>query len=205
MYSSDEEEKNFPEILQQKENYGFKWNKLDFEDENPYVFHDSKLDLKKEKIFDLWENEFDIDKKVHINEQSQIHYECNNRCLPFLLRIENINGMIQKGRDLKRIHYFKPTAIGQTELIYEIFAKFEDKIYDYLKIEHNQLLDDGLIRLTCTQRLPQNKVTYFRNLIVCFERVEKVLHRKKEKYCLIARIIDGEILLPKKLYNSISE
>ena len=69
MYSSDEEEKNVPEILQQKENYGFKWNKLDFEDENPYVFHDSKLDLKKEKNFDLWENEFNIDKKVHINEQ----------------------------------------------------------------------------------------------------------------------------------------
>ena len=59
-------------------------------------------------------------------------------------------------------------------------------MFDYLKIEHNQLLDDGLIRLTGTQRLPQNKVTYFRNLIVCFERVEKVLHRKKEKYCLIA-------------------
>ena len=71
------------------------------------VFHDSKLDLKKEKIFHLWENQFDIDKKVHINEQSQIHYQYNNRCLPFLLRIENINGMIQKGRDLKRIHYFK--------------------------------------------------------------------------------------------------
>ena len=158
MYSSDEE-KNFPEILQQKESYGFKWNKLDFKDENPYVFLDSKLDLKKEKIFDLWEIEFDIDKNVHINEQSQIHYEYNNRCLPYLLRIENINVMIQKGRDLKRIHYFKPTAIGQTELIYKMFAKFEDKIYNYLKIEHNQLLDDGLIRLTGTQRLPQNKVT----------------------------------------------
>ena len=41
MYSSDDEEKNFPEILQQKENYGFKWNKT--EDENPFIFHNSKL------------------------------------------------------------------------------------------------------------------------------------------------------------------
>ena len=39
------------------------------------------------------------------------------------------------------------------------------------------------------------KVIYFRNLIVCFERIEKVLHRRKEKYCFITQIISGEVLL----------
>ena len=57
MYSLDEEVEelgeNFPEILQQKENFGFKWNKLDFECENPYIFHDSILDLQKVKIFNF--------------------------------------------------------------------------------------------------------------------------------------------------------
>ena len=36
---------------------------------------------------------------------------------------------------------------------------------------------------------------YFRNLLVCFEKVEKLVHRRKERYCLVARIIYGEVLL----------
>ena len=64
-----------------------------------------------------------------------------------------------------------------------------------------------MIRLEGIQRLPINKITYFRNLIVCFEKMEKVTYRNKEKYCLAARVIDGEVLLPKKnqCYNSDSE
>ena len=54
---------------------------------------------------------------------------------------------MQRGRDLKRIHYFNPSPLIRTGLIYEIFAKFEDKIYGS-KIPHNELLDSGrLIRL----------------------------------------------------------
>ena len=36
---------------------------------------------------------------------------------------------------------------------------------------------------------------YFRNLLVCFEKVEKLVHRRKESYCLVARITYGEFLL----------
>ena len=196
MFSFDEEEKKFPELLAIKKNYSFKWEKLISEDEMPYIFQDTRLNLEGEKIFDLWENNFDIEKNVHINENLQIHYEHEQKCLPFLLRIENINGVIQRGKDLKRIYYFKPTSLIQTGLIYEISARFEEKIYDVLKIPHNELLDSGgLIRLEYAQKIPRNKVIYFRNLIVCFEKIEKVLHRRKEKYCLIARIIYGEVLL----------
>ena len=176
MYSSGDEEENFPEFLPIKKNYSFKWNKLVFEDEEPFVYHDTKLNREGGKIFDLWENEFDIEKNVHINEHSQIHYEYQQKCLPFLLKIENINGVVQCGRDLKRLVYFKPTSLVQSGLIYEIFAKFEEKIYDYLKIHHHQLLDEGLIRLVGVQKIPRNKVIYFRNLIVCFEK-RKILPR----------------------------
>ena len=58
----DEEEKEFPELLAIKKNYSFKWEKLLFENEKPYIFHDTKLNLEGEKIFDLWENNFDIEK-----------------------------------------------------------------------------------------------------------------------------------------------
>ena len=168
-----------------------------FEDE-PYIviFNDSVLDLEKKQIFDLWENNFDIEKNVHINEHLQIHYENEEKCLPFLLKIENINGVIERGRDLNRIIYFKPTSLIQSGLIYELFGKFEDKICNFLKIQRNEILDTGgLIRLNCLQKIPRDKVIYFRNLVVCFERVEKVLHRRKEKYCFITRIISGKVLL----------
>ena len=154
------------------------------------------LNFEREQIFDLWENNFDIEKNVHINEHLQIHYEHEQKCLRFLLRIENTNGVIDRGRDLNRVTYFNPTSLIQSGLIYELFAEFEDKIYDFLKIPVNELLDSGgLIRLDCIQKIPRNKVIYFRNLIVCFERIEKVLHRRKEKYCFITRIISDEVLL----------
>ena len=110
MFSSKKrEEDNFllPPI---KNDYSFKWNKLLFEDEEPFIFHDSELNLENKLIFDLWKNSFDIENKIHINDHMQIHYEHNEKCVPFILRIENINGVIERGRDLKRLHYFKPTA-----------------------------------------------------------------------------------------------
>ena len=142
-------------------------------------------------------NDFNIEKKVHINEHLQIHYQNEKEeCTPFLLKIENINGVIVRGNDLNRVIYFKPTSLVQSGLIYEIFGKFEDKIYDFLKIQPYELLDSGgLIRLNCMQKLPRNKVTYFRNLIICLERIEKILHRRKEKYCFVTRIVSGEVLL----------
>ena len=156
------------------------------------------LDLEREQIFDLWENNFDVEKKVHINEHLQIHYQNKKeeKCIPFLLKIENINGVIERGNDLNRVIYFNPTSLVQSGLIYELFAEFKDKICNFLKIQPYELLDSGgLIRLNCVQKLHRNKVIYFRNLIVCFERIEKVIHRRKEKYCFVTRIISGEVLL----------
>ena len=190
-------EKKIFELPSVKKDYSFKWNKLTLEnDPSIIIFHDSFLDLEREQIFDLWENKFNIEKNVHINEHLQIHYQNEKECIPFLLKIENISGVIERGNDLNRVVYFRPMSLIQSGLIYELFGKFEDKIHNFLKIQPYELLDSGgLIRLNCTQKLPRNKVTYFRNLIVCFERIEKVLHRRKEKYCFIVRIISGEVLL----------
>ena len=116
-FFSPNEKKNSPDekkifkLSPIKKNYSFKWNKLIFEDKVPYIFHDSMLNLEREQIFDLWENNFDVEKNVHINEHLQIHYKHEQKCLPFLLRIENINGVIEHGRDLNKVIYFKPTSL----------------------------------------------------------------------------------------------
>ena len=64
-----------------------------------------------------------------------------------------------------------------------------------------------MICLEGIQQLLINKITYFRNLIVCYEKMEKVTYRTKKKYYLVARVIDGEVLLPKKTqcYSSDSD
>ena len=126
MYSSDEDEYeniNFPTFIPAKKSI-YEWNKLDFEYDTPFVFHDLRLDLEKEKNFDLWENKFNIRKNVHITDGLQFHYNYKGKCIPFLVKIENINGIIQKVRHFKRITYFELISTGQAELLYDIMSNF---------------------------------------------------------------------------------
>ena len=83
-----------------------------------------RLDLEKEKNSDLWENKFNIRKNVHITDGLQFHYNYKGKCIPFLVKIENINGIIQKVRHFKRITYFELISTGQAELLYDIMSNF---------------------------------------------------------------------------------
>ena len=113
----------------------------------------------------------------------------------FKLKIENINGTIERGQ-IERIRYFRPTSLIQTGLIYDILSALEDKICEKLDINFLDIIDRaGLIRITCKQRLPLNKVVYFRNLIVIFDRIQKVTYRGKRKYCIVSNMISGDVLL----------
>ena len=46
--------------------------------------------------------------------------------------------------------------------------------------------------------LPENKVTYFKDLVVCYVNIEKVKYRGQERYHINAKIISRKILLPKE-------
>ena len=52
---SKDENKPF-ELLPISKESSHKWHKLLFEDEEPFIFHDTQLNLENELIFDLWEN-----------------------------------------------------------------------------------------------------------------------------------------------------
>ena len=72
----------------------------------------------------------------------------------------------------------------------------EDKICDKLNINFIVIIDRaGLIRIDPKQRLPLNKVVYLRDLIVVFDRIEKVTYGGKSKYCIVSNIISGDVLL----------
>ena len=157
------------------------WNKLDFEFDIPFIFHNSRLDLEKEKNLYLWENKFDIKKNVHITDNLQFHYNYKGKCIPFLLKIENISRIIQKGRHLRRITYFELILTGQTELLFTITTSFVEKLYFLIQVCHKPL-DYAMIHLEGIQQLPINKITYFRNLIFYYKKIEKLTYCNKLCY-----------------------
>ena len=188
--NQDENENNQNlELLPHKKNVSFKWGKLKFGNEFEL--------LTNCLIFNLWDNNFELQKNLHINDNLEIHYKYDGDCVYFKLKIENINGTIERGR-LGRMRYFRPTSLIQTSLIYDIFGEIEDKICEKLNINFLDIIDrQGLIRVTCEQRLPLNKVIYFKDLIVIFDRVEEITYRGKKKYCIVCNMISGDVLLQK--------
>ena len=171
-----------------KKNVSFKYEKLELANE----------DKDKDDIFfNLWDNNFELQKKIHITDDLKIHYKNENKCLIFKLKMDNINGTIEKGQ-IEEIRYFRPTSLIQTGLIYDIFSVLEDKLCDKLKISFLDIIDRlGMFRINSKQDIPLNKVVYLKDLIVVFDYVEKVNYKGKIKYCIVCNIVKGDILLQK--------
>ena len=171
-----------------KKNVSFKYEKLELANE----------DKDKDDIFfNLWDNNFELEKKIHITDDLKIHYKNENKCLIFKLKIDNINGTIEKGQ-IEEIRYFRPTSLIQTGLIYDIFSVLEDKLREKLNISFLDIIDRlGLFRINCKQNIPLNQVVYLKDLVVVFNCVNKVNYRGKIKYCIVCNIVKGDILLQK--------
>ena len=171
-----------------KKNVSFKYEKLELANED-----NDKDDI----FFNLWDNNFELQEKIHITDDLKIQYRNENKCLIFKLKIDNINGTIEKGQ-IEEIRYFRPTSLIQTGLIYDIFSVLEDKICDKLNISFLDIIDRlGMFRINSKQDIPLNKVVYLKDLIVVFDYVDKVNHKGKIKYCIVCNIVKGDILLQK--------
>ena len=177
------------ELQPYKKNVSFKYEKLELTNE----YDDDDDDV----YFNLWDNNFNLEQKIHITDDLKIHYKNENECLIFKLKFDNINGTIDK-RQIDGLRYFRPTSLIQTGLIYDILAVLEDKLCDKLQISFLDIVDRlGMFRLNCEQDIPLNKVVYLRDLIVVFDRVDKVNYNGKIKYCIVSNIVKGDILLQK--------
>ena len=184
-----------------KKNYSYEWENIDDDYlSNAFIWLDTRLDLKREKIFNFWKNDFNLEKNLHFNNSKHIHYNDNGVCVPFLLKIENICGIIDRGEKEDRRHYFKPSALLQTSYICNIFAEIEDKMVSELNVDYDTICDTNKFEVPqSAKKLPINQVVYVRNIIVAFEKVETVTIRRREANRIVARIIAGEILLNKNV------
>ena len=187
-------------FLRLNKKYSYEWEKIISDDNGrPYIWHDSLLFLENEKIFDFWKNDFDLEKNLHFTRHNQIHYflEKEEKCVPFILKIEYICGIIDRGEKEDRNHYFKSASLLQTSYVHNIFGKIEDKMTNELNIDYHSIIDSGKFQIDSEKKLPLNQIVYLRNLIIVFEKVEEVTVRKRKKNKIVARIISGEVLLNK--------
>ena len=185
------------ELQSYKKNVSFKYEKLDLiNDNDDDDDDDDDGDDNDNIIFDLWDNNFYLKEKIHITDDKlKIHYRNENKCFTFQLKFDNISGTIDK---IDEICYFRPTSLIQTGLIYDILSELEDKLCEKLKISFLDIVYRlGMFRLKCRQHIPLNKVVYLRDLIVAFERVQKINFNGKIKYCIVSNIVQGDILLQK--------
>ena len=183
-----------------RKKYSYEWEKIDDEyQSNAFIWLDTRLNLDREKIFNFWKNNFDLEKNLHFTEHKHIHYNNKSQCVPFLLGIEYICGIIDRGENEDRRHYFKSSAFLQTGYIHSIFAQIEDKMITNLNIDYNTITDSNKFEIDSSRKLPINQVVYLKNVIVAFEKVETITVRRREKNKIVARIIAGEILLNKNL------
>ena len=179
-----------------KKNVSFKYEKLELQNETEDKDKDKDKD-KDDIFFNLWDNNYELEEKIHITDDLKIHYKNEKKCLIFKLKIDNINGTIETGQ-VKEIRYFRPTSLIQTGLIYDVFSVLEDKLREKLNISFLDIIDRlGLFRINCKQNIPLNKVVYLKDLIVVFDRVDKINYREKIKYCIVCNIVKGDILLQK--------
>ena len=147
------------------------------------VFHDSSIDINEQKIFDLWEHDFEIKRNAHICDNLNFHYVYNRKCIPFLLKIENCCMRVRRGNHVARTKYLEPFSIGISSSLWQVHSDFVEKLNKLTK-KMDVPLDSGFTRIDAGH-LSLEKVTYFKNLII------KVTYKNREKYALIARVISG--------------
>ena len=125
-------------------------------------------------------------KNAHICDNLDFHYVYNGKCIPFLLKIENCCMMLRKGYHLARIKYLQSFSIGISSSLCQVHSDFDEKLNELTK-KTNVPLDSGFIRID-SGHLPLEKVTYFKNLIICYGKMEIVTYKNREKYALIAQL-----------------
>ena len=127
-----------------------------------YKFN-SLINIKEQKIFNLWEHDFNINRGAHICNNLDFHYIYKGKGISFLLKIKNCCMTVRKGNYLARIKYLEPFSIGRFSSLLQVYSDFVEKLNE-LTEKMNVPLDFGFIYIN-VGHLPLEKVTYFKNLL----------------------------------------
>ena len=198
---------NMIEFLYSK-NAIYQWKRLDIPKTEMSCWHDYKIDLEVDNVLSLMTDEFDLTKNLCLCNNLNYHYHFTDGAGPLLIKIDYFEAAIIKGRHRTRNTYLESHSAGVTQALWKINHELRGMINQKSRI-NNHLLDTMLLRINASHR-PIAKVTFqlrlsFRDLALCYDKVEEVDYRGRKRYCITARIISGQILLPKEnQYMSVS-
>ena len=86
-------------------------------------------------------------------------------------------------------------SIGPSDLIWKVFITIKNLTNEKSK-KLNFFIDSIVININCDLKLPLNKITYFDNIIIRFDDIDKVEHRGKTCYFLNAYVWKIKIIFP---------
>ena len=149
-------------------------------------FHE-KQHVEKFPTIDLIETDCN---KVKLDDEFKVHFE-NNPCD---ISIKKIAACIAKGHYLKRNIFLQIMSIGLSDLIWSVFVAIMNLTNEKNK-NLNFFVDSILININCDLQLLLNKITYFDDIIIRFDGIDKVDYRGKTRYFVNAYICKGKIML----------
>ena len=80
--SAMDKDSQYFQLQPYKKNVSFKYEKLELTNE------DNDKDKDDDDIFfNLWDNNFKLEEKIHITDDLKIHYKNENKCLNFQIEI----------------------------------------------------------------------------------------------------------------------
>ena len=150
----------------------YQWKGLDVPKTEVSCWHDYKIDLEVGYVLDLMTDEFNIAKNLCLCDNLNYHYHFVDGAGLLLIKIDHFEAAIINGRHRATNIYLELHSIGITQALWKINHELHSKINERNRI-NNHLLDNMLIRINAG-RLPISKITYFKNLIVCYDKVEEV-------------------------------
>ena len=72
-------------------------------------------------------------------------------------------------------------SIGLSDLIWKVFATIMN-LTDEKNKKMNFFADPVLVSINCDLRLPLDKITYFDDIVILFNCVDKIVYREKTHY-----------------------
>ena len=129
-------------------------------------------------------------RKVRLDDKFKIYYDGRSCDIT-----KSTAANIIKGHHLKRNVYRQIMSIGLTNLLWKVFATIIN-----LTNEKNKKLkffaDPILVSINCNLRLRLDKITYFNDIIIWFNCIDKIEYSRKTCYFVDAYVCESKIMLP---------
>ena len=147
-----------------------------------------KQHVEKCPLIHLFKFDF---RKVKLDDNFKIHYG-EGHCKIYT---NSVAANIMKGHHLKRNVYRQIMSIGLSDLIWKVFATSMNLTNEKNK-KLNLFADPILVSINCDLRLLLDKITYFEDIVIRFNCVDKIVYREKTCYFVDAYVCKSKMIFP---------